>query len=320
MCDPDALSLGPPPGLDAVVLSALAEDLGFEAAAGADLRGAALLSRDVTTDSTIPASAHFGGTVAAREELVVAGLPYAERSWVLLAELASAGPIRFEPLVSEGEKVAPGTALARIEGPASVVLGAERTALDFMMVLSGVATEARRWRDAAGEACRAIGRERELVVTDTRKTVPGMRAASKYAVAVGGACNHRAGLWDMVLVKDNHLRLAGGVAAAVEASRANHPGLPVEIEADSLEQAVEAAAAGADFVLLDNMDDAALTAAVAAVREIARAAGTTCLTEASGGITFDRIPSLAATGVDRVSTSRLTLAPPVDVGLDVEET
>jgi nicotinate-nucleotide pyrophosphorylase (carboxylating) len=151
-------------------------------------------------------------------------------------------------------------------------------------------------------------------VTDTRKTLPGLRALSKYAVAVGGAYNHRAGLYDMVLIKDNHIVHAGGVAAAVAAARSIHPELLVECEADSLAQAVEAASAGADYVLLDNMDDAELTAAVAAVR--AAAGERVCLTEASGRITFDRLGGLATTGVDRVSTSALTLARPLDFGLD----
>jgi nicotinate-nucleotide pyrophosphorylase (carboxylating) len=200
-----------------------------------------------------------------------------------------------------------------------VVLGGERTALDFLMVLSGIATESARWRAAADAASRAAGLTDRLVVTDTRKTLPGLRAASKYAVAVGGAANHRAGLWDMVLIKDNHLRMAGGVTSAVEAARRHHPGLRIQVEADSLEQAVEAVEAGADLVLLDNMDDDGLAAAVAAVREASSGTSRPCLTEASGGVTIERLPALAATGVDRVSTSRLTMARPVDVALDAED-
>ena len=196
-----------------------------------------------------------------------------------------------------------GTPVIEVEGSARVVLAGERTALDFLMMLSGIATEARRWQAAAGERSRVL---------DTRKTLPGLRALSKYAVAVGGAHNHRAGLWDMVLVKDNHLAHAGSVTAAVEAARASAPGLRVEIEADTLEQALEAARAGADIVLLDNMDDAALTAAVRALR----AAGATCEIEASGGIHFERLGALAATGVDSVSSSAIALAPPADFGLD----
>jgi nicotinate-nucleotide pyrophosphorylase (carboxylating) len=316
-----SMPLPVPPDVDASVALALAEDFGLNApgSGGTDLRGAALLARDVTTSATIPPGARLSATVTARQDLVVAGLPYAQRAWTALAELAQTGPVTFRALVAEGARASAGTALARLEGPAAVVLGAERTALDFLMVLSGIATESARWQDAADAACRETGRPSRLVVTDTRKTVPGLRAASKYAVAVGGATNHRAGLWDMVLVKDNHLRLAGGVTAALDAARSGHPGIPVEIEADSLAQAEEAARAGADIVLLDNMDDAGLAEAVLVVRAAASEAGHRCLTEASGGVTFERLAALAATGVDRVSTSKLTLAPPVDVALDLAD-
>ena len=309
-----------PPDADALVFSALAEDFGLVGpGSGPEARsGDRLLERDVTTSATIPAGASLRGTVVARQDLVVAGLPYAERAWAALAELAGGRPVTFTPLAAEGDRVAAGEALARVEGPAAVVLGGERTALDFLMVLSGMATEAARWQDAADAASAAVGRAEPLSVTDTRKTVPALRALSKYAVAVGGATNHRAGLYDMVLVKDNHLRLAGGVTAAVRAARAAHPDLPVQIEADSVEQAVAAARAGADLVLLDNMDDVTLAEAVAAVRA-ATPAGRRCLTEASGSVLFGRLPALAATGVDRVSTSKLTMAPPVDVALDLED-
>ena len=316
-----SLPLPEPPDVDALVALALAEDFGptVSGSAGTDLDGAALLARDVTTSATIPPGARLSATVTARQDLVIAGLPYAQRAWTALAELAQTGPVTFRALVAEGARVSAGTALATLEGPAAVVLGAERTALDFLMVLSGIATESARWQDAADAACRAIGRTSRLVITDTRKTVPGLRAASKYAVAVGGATNHRAGLWDMVLVKDNHLRLAGGVTAALEAARAAHPNIPAEVEADSLGQAEEAARAGADIVLLDNMDDDELAEAVLVVGTAAAHAGRRCLTEASGEVIFERLAALATTGVDRVSTSRLTLAPPVDVALDLAD-
>jgi nicotinate-nucleotide pyrophosphorylase (carboxylating) len=194
-------------------------------------------------------------------------------------------------------------------GPARIVLAGERAALDFLMVLSGIATEARRWQAAAGAA---------LSVTDTRKTLPGLRALSKYAVRVGGAANHRFGLFDMVLIKDNHIGHAGGVAAAVRAAAAASPGLLVACEADTLDQAVEAAQAGADLILLDNMDDAELARAAVAVREVSASLGQTCLTEASGGIEFGRLPALARAGVDRASSSAITLAPPVDFALDAD--
>ena len=295
------------PPTDDLIAAALAEDLGVDpsrvlSAAG---RRAPLLDRDVTSSATVPAHAVFSGSISARDAGVVCGLPVVARTFEMLAHAAGSLPVHCFPLVAEGADVTPGTAVIEISGPARTVLAAERTALDIVMVLSGIATEARRWQQAAGDG---------MAVTDTRKTLPGLRALSKYAVAVGGDHNHRAGLYDMVLIKDNHIAHAGGIAAAVGAARTAHPDLLVECEADSIEQAVEAARAGADYVLLDNLDDATLARAVEAVREAA--AGRTCLTEASGRITFDRLPALAATGVDRVSASALTLARPVDFGLD----
>jgi nicotinate-nucleotide pyrophosphorylase (carboxylating) len=210
------------------------------------------------------------------------------------------------PLVAEGAAVDAGTGVLEVDGPARVVLAGERTALDFVMTLSGIASRTACWQAAAGPSLR---------VCDTRKSVPGMRALSKYAVAVGGGTNHRAGLFDMVLIKDNHIAAAGGIAAAVARSRRTHPGLLVEVEADTVAQAAEAAAAGSDLVLLDNMDPDGLARAVEAVRA-STPLGRTCLTEASGGVTLERLPGIAAAGVDRASASALTFAPPLDVGLD----
>jgi nicotinate-nucleotide pyrophosphorylase (carboxylating) len=299
------------PEADALVAAALAEDLGSDARviAGGSVVGPVLLGGDPTTAATVPPDTRFVGSIIAREPGVVAGLPYAARTWELLAELVGqARTVTFEPVVSDGWTVEAGDVLAMVGGPASLVLAGERTALDFLMVLSGIATEAARWQAGAGHAVR---------VTDTRKTVPGLRELSKYAVAAGGAANHRAGLWDMVLIKDNHLHHAGSVDEAVRAAREARPDLEVEVEVDTVDQAIEAAAAGADYVLLDNMDDVTLTLAVQAVRA-ACAPGSGCVTEASGGITFDRLQALAATGVDRVSTSKLTMAPPLDIALDAE--
>jgi len=294
------------PETRAVVAASLAEDLGVDVALLAPGAGGdALLARDVT-GSLIPVDASFAGVVRARSAGVVCGLPIVQHVFALLSTASAAPAPEVFPLVAEGATVAAGTAVLEVSGSARVVLAAERCALNILMVLSGIATEARRWQDAAGPT---------LAVCDTRKTLPGLRALSKYAVRVGGATNHRAGLFDMVLVKDNHIREAGGIPAAVARSRDLHPGLLVEVEADSVEQAREAASAGADMVLLDNMDDATLTAAVAAVRE-ATPAGCACLTEASGGVTFDRLAALAGTGVDRVSSSALTFARPLDFGLD----
>jgi nicotinate-nucleotide pyrophosphorylase (carboxylating) len=294
------------PDTRVVVAAALAEDLGVAAATLAPgAGGEALLARDVT-GSLLPLGAEFAGVVRARSAGVVAGLPVAQHVWAMLAAAVGSGTVDVFPLLAEGAPVAPGDAVLEVSGPARVVLAGERTALDLLMVLSGIATEARRWQQAAGAS---------VAVCDTRKTLPGLRALSKYAVRVGGGTNHRAGLFDMVLVKDNHIRAGGGIAAAVARSRELHPDMVVEVEADSLEQAAEAARAGADMVLLDNMDDATLARAVAAVRE-ATPEGRACLTEASGGVTFERLPALAAAGVDRVSASALTLAPPLDFGLD----
>ena len=292
------------PDVDATVAAALAEDLGV---LPADLLTASpgLLDRDVT-GSLLPARARFKGTVRFRSGGVVCGLPVAERAWHLLAAASGVEAPECFPLVAEGAAVGAGQAVLEVAGDARVVLAGERTALDFVMVLSGIATRAAQWQAAAGPS---------LAVVDTRKTVPGLRALSKYAVAVGGASNHRMGLFDMVLIKDNHVAAAGGIAEAVRRARDLHPSLTVEVEADSVRQAAEAAAAGADMVLLDNMDDTTLAAAVAAVRA-ATPAGRTCLTEASGGVTFERLAWLGATGVDRVSASALTFAPPLDVGLD----
>lgn len=294
------------PDADALVRAALSEDLGVPAEMLART-DTGLLAQDVTSAAVVPAGAGFRGRIVAREPGVVCGLALVERCYTVLATAADAAVPECFPLVVEGAFVEAGDAVLTLEGSARVVLAGERVALNLLMTLSGIASEARRWQDAAGES---------LAVVDTRKTWPGMRALSKYAVRVGGASNHREGLWDMVLVKDNHLRHAGGVTAAVRDARGRAPGLLVQVEADSVDQAREAAEAGADLVLLDNMDDRKLAEAVRVVREAADAAGRECLTEASGGITYERLPALRATLVDRVSTSALAFARPLDFGLD----
>lgn len=285
---------------------ALAEDLGVTASRVLQPKPGDpdLLASDVTSHATVPEGT-FSGVVRARQSGVVCGLPVAARVLEILSAAAGVETDCF-PLVPEGADVVAGQAVLEVEGSTLAVLAAERTMLNLLMTLSGIATEARRWQCAAGEA---------LAVTDTRKTLPGLRALSKYAVRVGGAHNHRAGLYDMVLIKDNHIAAAGSVERAVRAARDAQPALLIECEADSLEQAVEATRAGADYILLDNMDDTALTEAVLAVHTAAE--DRTVLTEASGNITFDRLATLAGTGVDRVSTSALTLARPLDLGLDV---
>lgn len=300
------------PNFDDLVATALAEDLGVPVTRvhTPTSAGSALLQRDVTSAAVVPAAAKFAGAIVAREDAVVCGLPVAARVWEMLSSAVGEGEaVEVFPLVAEGAHVRPGTRVAEVTGPARLVLAGERTALNLVMTLSGIASEAARWQEAAGE---------HLDVCDTRKTLPGLRALSKYAVRVGGAHNHRAGLYDMVLVKDNHIAHAGGITAAVAAARASAPGLPIEVEADSIEQAEEAVRAGADMVLLDNMDDNVLARAVEAVYAAARDSklGRGPLTEASGSIRFERLPALRETGVDRVSTSALTLAPPKDFALD----
>jgi len=299
------------PDVTDIVAHALAEDLGVEPSRfGPGAHGSPdLLERDVTSFSILGLDSGFNGQVVARQRCVVCGLPVAAATFEMLSTAAGLfDPVEFFPLVPEGSIVEPGTPVAEVDGLSTAVLTGERTALDFMMILSGIATETARWVDEAGA---------DLTVCDTRKTMPGMRALSKYAVAVGGGTNHRAGLWDMVLVKDNHIARAGGVAAAIELARSAHPDLVVEAEADSIEQALEAVRAGADIVLLDNMNDVDLKEAVRQCRATAAASGAKILTEASGGVTFDRLPGLRRSGVDRVSTSVLTLASPVDFGFDV---
>lgn len=298
------------PETSGVVAAALAEDLGVDAAVfAADAPpDPTLLDRDVTSSAVLPGGTTFSGRVVAREEGVVCGLPVLAGVYATLARAAGMpGAVEVSPLVAEGSRVGAGEAVAEVDGDARVVLAGERTALDLVMTLSGIATESRRWAEAAA------GR---FVVTDTRKTPPGLRELAKYAVRVGGAANHRMGLHDMVLIKDNHLRRAGGVATAVRAAKGARPELMVEVEADTVAQAVEAAAAGADIVLLDNMDDPTLAEAVAAVRATAERTGRSVLVEASGGVTLARMEALVTAGVDRVSTSALTLARPLGFGFD----
>jgi nicotinate-nucleotide pyrophosphorylase (carboxylating) len=299
------------PDVSEIVALALAEDLGVvpEQLSAASRAGTSLLQRDVTTSTVIDSDARFSGTVVARQDGVVAGLPLVAAVFDTLSDAAALFErVEVFPLVAEGSTVSAGTPVLEVEGVAWAVLAGERTALDFLMLLSGIATETARWVTAAGP---------DLAVCDTRKTWPGMRMLSKYAVAIGGGTNHRVGLWDMALIKDNHIRRAGGISAAVASVRDGHPDLRVEVEAETLAQAEEAARAGADIVLLDNMSDGLLTEAVLAVREISMSAGRTILTEASGSVTSERLAALRGTGVDRVSTSVLTLqSRPVDFGLD----
>lgn len=278
-----------PPPLDVesyreVVRRALAEDLG---AAG-----------DITTEATVPAGARAKGVFLVKADCVLAGLDVALETFRILEPGVQVGVRR-----QDGERCAPGEIVAEVTGAARTLLVGERTALNFLQRLSGIATSARRFVDAAG------GR---IIVLDTRKTTPGLRVLEKYAVRAGGATNHRTGLFDAILIKDNHIRLAGGVAAAVSAARARQPGLAIEVEAETLDQVDEALAAGAHTILVDNM-------AAAGIREAVRRAAGRAKVEISGGVTLDRLPELAATGADFVSAGALThSAQAVDISFEIE--
>jgi nicotinate-nucleotide pyrophosphorylase (carboxylating) len=252
---------------------------------------------DVTSKATIDANARFTADMNCREPIVVAGLAIA------IAFFRSCDrEVRVEQLVKDGETVTTGTVLARLEGNARAMLAAERSALNTLQHLSGVATLTRRYVDAiAGTGA---------ILLDTRKTIPGLRLLEKYAARMGGAENHRMRLDDGLLIKDNHVGVAGGVAEAVAAAKAYGSELPIQVEVDRIEQIEPALAAGAERLLLDNMKPDMLSEAVTQV------AGRVPL-EASGGVNLDTIRSIAETGVDYISVGRITQsAPAVDIGLD----
>ena len=269
--------------LDAFVRATLAEDLGPS-------------GRDVTSESVIPADVRFAGVMDSRDAIVVAGLPIATAFFRALDPT-----MEIETLVDEGQQVAAGTDLMRLKGNARAMLTAERSALNTVQHLSGIATMTRQYVGAiAGTGC---------ILLDTRKTIPGLRLLEKYATRMGWATNHRMGLWDAAMIKDNHVAVAGGVAQAV--SRAKNAGVQrIILEVDSLEQIEPGLAAGASHLLLDNMDANTLRTAVALI------AGRVP-TEASGGVTLDSIRAKAETGVTYISVGRLTQsAPAADIGLD----
>jgi nicotinate-nucleotide pyrophosphorylase (carboxylating) len=258
---------------------------------------------DATTTATVPASLTGRAAVVARAGGVVAGLPVAAA--VFETVLGDATPATVTLPAADGDRVAPGTAVLRVSGPVRGLLTAERTALNLLCHLSGVATATRAWVDAVDGT--------GAVIRDTRKTTPGLRALEKYAVRRGGGINHRMSLSDAALVKDNHVVAAGGAARAFAAVRATFPGLPVEVECDTVAQVKDVIAAGADLVLLDNMDLDDLRAAVA----LARPAGV--LLEASGGLTLRSARDVAATGVDYLAVGVLThSAAALDLGLDLD--
>lgn len=275
--------------VDALINLALDEDLGRYG--------------DTTTNAVIGEQVHARARFICKEDCVCAGLPVAERVFQTIDP-----GIRWVSLAAEGQFCPKGTVMARVEGCARRLLTGERTALNFLQRLCGIATTARRYAEAAaGTKCRIL---------DTRKTIPGWRNLEKYAVAAGGAANHRTGLYDMILIKDNHRELAGledknGIALAVARAREHYPDLKVEVEADTLEEVALACECGADWVMLDNMTDEQMAEAVKI------AAGRVKL-EASGGITLERIPAVAALGVDYISVGALTHSvKAADISMDI---
>jgi nicotinate-nucleotide pyrophosphorylase (carboxylating) len=269
--------------LDAFVRATLAEDLGPT-------------GRDVTSESVIPADVRFTGTMDSRDPVIVAGLPIAA---AFFRHLDPA--MEIDVLADEGASVPAGTDLMRLSGKARAMLTAERSALNTVQHLSGIATMTRKYVEAiGGTGC---------ILLDTRKTIPGLRLLEKYATRMGGATNHRMGLWDAAMIKDNHVVVAGGVAEAVR--RAKQAGIErIILEVDRIAQIEPGLEAGATHLLLDNMDVPMLKEAVALV------AGR-IPTEASGGVTLDTIRAKAETGVNYISVGRLTQsAPAVDIGLD----
>lgn len=274
-----------PSGFDAgeFVARVLAEDLGE--------------GGDVTSAATIPEGARLSALLATREDVVVAGLPLAALFFLALDQQAE---VRLE--AEDGAQIAAGGVLMRLEGDARLMLAAERSALNTLQHLTGIATLTRAYADAIeGTGC---------ILLDTRKTIPGLRALAKYASRMGGATNHRMRLDDGILIKDNHIAVAGGVAEAVAAARRSDPWLPVQVEVDRLDQIEPALGAGADRLLLDNMAPLMLREAVALV------AGRVP-TEASGGVTLQTISAIAETGVTYVSVGRITQsAPAADIGMD----
>ncbi|GAC1324822.1 MAG: carboxylating nicotinate-nucleotide diphosphorylase [Mycobacteriales bacterium] len=255
---------------------------------------------DATSSATVGPDHSSTGRFVARVGGVVAGIP------VAALVLETLGEVRVEMPAADGDRVSSGDAVLVVTGRTRGILTAERTALNLLGQLSGVATLTRRWADElAGTGA---------VVRDTRKTIPGLRSLQKYAVRCGGGTNHRMSLSDAALVKDNHVVAAGGVAAAFTAVRRAFPGLEVEVECDTVEQVREAVSAGADLVLLDNMSLPDLRASVAIARDVGGVR-----TEASGGLSLADAAAVGATGVDYVSVGGLTHSAPVlDFGLDLE--
>lgn len=274
----------PSPLVESAVAAALAEDLG--------------LIGDITSNATIPEDARAQGVIAARKAGVVSGIQLAHAAFRQLDP-----GCRFDVVAADGARVKAGEAVARIAGNARAVLSAERVALNYLGRMSGIATLTRQYADAVAGT--------KIRIVDTRKTTPGLRAFEKYAVRCGGGHNHRTGLFDAVLIKDNHIVAAGGVEQAVAAARqrAGHM-VKIEVEIDTLDQLDAVLKYNVDAVLLDNMTTAQLKEAVKRING-------RCLAEASGGVNLDTVGAIAKTGVDLISVGALTHSAPVlDLGLD----
>jgi len=269
-----------------VVRRALAEDLG--------------LAGDLTSQATIPSGAVATATLSAREPGVIAGLPLALEVFRQLGDAVS-----FDPQLADGDRVTKGDIVAVVSGNARQLLAGERTTLNFLNHLSGIAAHTHKFVEAVAGT--------EARICDTRKTTPGLRALEKYAVRCGGGSNHRYALSDAILIKDNHIAVAGGAAKAYRAARAAAGHLvAIEIEVTTLDELSDVLEAGATIVMLDNMDNTLLRAAVKLNAGRARL-------EASGGVTLERVRGIAETGVDYISSSQITMgAKPLDLGLDIE--
>lgn len=267
-----------------IISRALAEDIG---------------SGDITSEWTIPADLRLRGDLLVKQVGVIAGLEVAA---LVFATVDPA--IQFTPLANDGDRVTRGTVVARVSGPARSILTAERTALNFLQRMSGIATDTRRFVDAVSGT--------RAVILDTRKTCPGLRLLDKWAVRLGGAQNHRTGLYDMVLIKDNHITAAGGITQAVKRVRERIPrGILVEVEVQTLAELDEALALGVDRIMLDNMnlDD---------IREAVRRAQGRVKLEVSGGVSLSTVTKIAATGVDYISVGALTHSPQaLDISLEL---
>jgi nicotinate-nucleotide pyrophosphorylase (carboxylating) len=253
----------------------------------------------VTSEATIPADQVDTGELVARAAGVVAGLPVAAQVFAA----TSGGFAAFDQLVEEGARVVRGDVLAVVTGPTRSLLTAERTALNLLCRMSGVATHTRRWADALAGT--------KATVLDTRKTTPGLRALEKYAVRAGGGTNKRMGLYDVAMIKDNHKLAAGGITAAYRLVRAKFPEVAVQVEVTTVAEAREAVEAGATFLLCDNMTPDLL-------REVVAAVGDRTELEATGNLTLDNVEAYAATGVDFLSVGGLTHSSPIlDIAMDL---